>query len=231
MKPSEMTEGFFWATNGPKSYPMFVERVENGFIAHVIEDGHHCVIVDEDGVTRTKTFSPRIETLTPIPDKDIRCPFWNSLKDSEQCTSPKRYINVGKCFVEYPPEVQDALGGKDFGRVLEENNMDISDVTIGVTSDGVVSIRPKYPNEHGTIDRLQDEKDDLKRQIDDACRLFRGFGGDDTLFGRIESMLTSRTFAGSDASPGTAGPRTDLTSLPASGPATSASTQLINNEE
>lgn len=63
MKPSEITEGFFWITNGPRSGPMFVEKVDNGLIAHVIEeDEHRRMIVDE-------YCAAWIDTLTPIPDK------------------------------------------------------------------------------------------------------------------------------------------------------------------
>lgn len=76
-------------------------------------------------------------------------------KACSAATEPKRYINVQQCFVKYPSEAQDALGGKDFGKILEESNLDISGVTIEVTTPGpVVKIRSQTPDEQWPLKNL-----------------------------------------------------------------------------
>ena len=68
----------------------------------------------------------------------------------------EQFFNVMDCHVVYPPEHQDALAGKDFGRVLQENNMDIAGVMIEVTESGVVKIRPKKDDEGSFHAKLKD---------------------------------------------------------------------------
>lgn len=90
--------------------------------------------------------------------------------DSEPAgPSPSRHFNVENCDVVYPPVAQDALGGKDFGSLLETANIDFIGVAIDVLpTGGLVVIRPKdkpknWPDwDVPQGDRIGDDVDDSK---------------------------------------------------------------------
>lgn len=115
MDLSQITEGFFWFTDGEQSHAVMVEEVHGGFIAtRIIPKTYWRVILDDK-------CAGLIKSITPIPDKppennqrQTGTPSQNQMArpiphpaDDSGCSLKCPYLHDGRCSA-YQCDIDDA---------------------------------------------------------------------------------------------------------------------------